>query len=89
MEFYISPEFFTLAGVEFLAKMKQLKYLYINVAEEASPGQIGTAELLAHCAGRAPNLVKFDFDYMLKSWEFIKLYGQLYPNKNLQIRQLE
>jgi hypothetical protein len=89
MEFYISPEFFTLAGVEFLAKMKHLKYLYINVAEEASPGTTGAAELLVHSVGRVPNLVKFDFDYMLKSWEFIKLYGDLYPNKNLMIRQLE
>jgi hypothetical protein len=89
MEFYITPEFFSMAGVESLAKMTHLKYLYMNVAEEAGPDVTGAAELLVHSAGRIPNLVKFDFDYMLKSWEFIKLYGDTYPNKNLTIRQLE
>jgi hypothetical protein len=91
MEFQMSSVF-TMAGVENLAKMKQLKYVYIKVDDDEdneAETSIGDAKLLVQIAGRVPNLVKVDFDFnKRKSWEFVQLYGQLYPDKNLLICQL-
>jgi hypothetical protein len=79
---------FTQTGVESLAKMKQLKFLYINVDAENRPN--GEIQLLVDIAGRVPNLKKIDFEFdQTKSWKFVQLYGQLYPNKNILIHQLK
>lgn len=91
MEFSVSTWDFTLKGVESLAKMKHLKYLCIKVDKKNNGAQaIEEAELLVHAAGRVPNLLKVDFDFNKKgSWEFVKLYGELFPDKHLLIRHLE
>lgn len=91
MEFVVCFRDFTQSSVESLAKMKHLKYLFINVAEGKAAmksGKTEEAELLVHAAGRVPNLVKVDFDFKRGGWEFIKAYGQHYPEKNLIIRHL-
>jgi hypothetical protein len=79
---------FTMAGVECLAKMQQLKYIYIKVDEGNGP--VGETKLLVHIAGRVPNLKKIEFEFdTIRNWKFVELYGDLYPDKNLLVRHLK
>lgn len=94
MEFQIRPDEFTMVGVESLSKMEHLQYLYMYMSVYYSVyPQISGVELLVHAAGRVPNLVEFDFYTELPclakqdTGHFDELYGELYPNKNITIRQ--
>jgi hypothetical protein len=78
---------FTVEGVESLVKMKQLKYIYFY-AEDYEVPTISTI-LFVDIAGRVPNLNKIDFvSYTTKDMEFVQMYGQLYPDKNLLMHHL-
>ena len=91
------PSGFTQAGVESLAKMKQLKYMHVKLQDIRSYYDEDSfllygmlLAMLTLIAGRVPNLIIADFDFEnLKSWLFIMKYGELFPDKNLMIRQVE
>jgi hypothetical protein len=78
---------FTVEGVESLVKMKQLKYIYFQADNYEVP--TSSTILFVDIAGRVPKLNKFDFEsYMTKDMEFVQMYGQLYPDKNLLMHHL-
>ena len=84
---------FTLASVECLAKMKQLKFLHITVVNYRilDDAKIHQQLMLVDIAGQVPQLKKVDFEIQpLKNcWSFFELYGQHYPEKKLLIHQLK
>jgi hypothetical protein len=89
MEFAVTPELYTLDGVnQHLPQLKHLKKLRIDCDYSIKETEMNN--LMVHSAGKVPNLQSFSYVHEdCSSDSFVKTYAELYPHKKLKLIRVQ